>query len=664
MDGSVIGLISSQTDVLDYSDAFETTQAIESLVYLDSNENGDYEDHIAVANLDSTSGQIIWSKAPDNSIIEKRTVCMSQMASMLNDKDRSECYNLAINKLISYFKNNQGFYPTVLDVGTGTGLLAMLAAKHGATRVIACEMFSAMAEIAEKVVAINSLDSAISIKYCKSMDLSMETEAQRADLLISELLDSALLGESCLFSHHDAIKRLIKSEKSFLPNIKVYDRVIPYSGTVSACIIQSDYIRKTMDINNIGLNRFHVWRDGVDSSLCKGGQRLLPVHWYKLEEQGGIKLSEMYDILNVPFANPCLPINLDLEDPEVSLLACVDTEIIVEKAGRADGLLLWWKVYLLSPEIDPDRTVMYTTQPGVMNWQDHWLQCIFPLADPISCNDGDILKITAAYDWSQIYLDINQNNKNDQVSLIIEDSTKRVKKARNDNYDKIRLVSIIPSSRDTIQHMSAPSKCVCGWHLLCGFERLQMLTDQTRHNTFSSGIDNLIDSLQNIDSTVLTSILVPIIIDLADGSLLGIEIATKLRQHEIQDIKVISKETKMLSRLFHSRLVDVNNLSDYLYVWDGIESWSEVLSQFITDDDNSNSEESEFIPCIVGVISECFSYQLSTQPTWQVLHYYYACRSLHQYFHPQVCMVPKRARIMVVAIELSDLHISHGTVNT
>lgn len=28
----------------------------------------------------------------------------------------------------------------VLDVGTGTGLLAMLAARHGASKVIACEV--------------------------------------------------------------------------------------------------------------------------------------------------------------------------------------------------------------------------------------------------------------------------------------------------------------------------------------------------------------------------------------------------------------------------------------------------------------------------------------------------------------------------------------------
>ena len=53
---------------------------------------------------------------------------------------------------------------------------------------------------------------------------------------------------------------------------------------------------------------------------------------------------------------------------------CSITDIPVHANGTVHAIMLYWKAYLLSPEIDPERTVVYTTQPGVMNWQDHWLQ--------------------------------------------------------------------------------------------------------------------------------------------------------------------------------------------------------------------------------------------------------------------------------------------------
>lgn len=48
-------------------------------------------------------------------------------------------YNLALQKAISQF-TNKGLESHVLDIGTGTGLLAIMAAKAQATEVVACEV--------------------------------------------------------------------------------------------------------------------------------------------------------------------------------------------------------------------------------------------------------------------------------------------------------------------------------------------------------------------------------------------------------------------------------------------------------------------------------------------------------------------------------------------
>jgi hypothetical protein len=78
----------------------------------------------------------------------------------------------------------------------------MMAAKHGA-KVVACEMFPALASVAEEVISYNSLSSRIEVNSCKSVDFrlfegqengSERKENPKFDLLISELLDSALLG--------------------------------------------------------------------------------------------------------------------------------------------------------------------------------------------------------------------------------------------------------------------------------------------------------------------------------------------------------------------------------------------------------------------------------------------------------------------------------------
>lgn len=41
---------------------------------------------------------------------------------------------------------------TVLDIGTGTGILAVMAARAGASKVFACEVNSVLCDIAREVV--------------------------------------------------------------------------------------------------------------------------------------------------------------------------------------------------------------------------------------------------------------------------------------------------------------------------------------------------------------------------------------------------------------------------------------------------------------------------------------------------------------------------------
>ena len=96
---------------------------------------------------------------------------------MLNDKHRNMAFQHVIYKRIS-----QG-YNTVLDVGTGTGLLSLYAQHAGAKKIYACECSPVMLKIAKKVFETNDAKDIILLPKLSS-DLVIPTDiAERSVLL-------------------------------------------------------------------------------------------------------------------------------------------------------------------------------------------------------------------------------------------------------------------------------------------------------------------------------------------------------------------------------------------------------------------------------------------------------------------------------------------------
>lgn len=66
----------------------------------------------------------------------------------------------------------------VLDIGAGTGLLAMMAVRAGARHVVACEQFKGLAAMAKLVVSDSGMDDRISIICCNSGALTAATVSE------------------------------------------------------------------------------------------------------------------------------------------------------------------------------------------------------------------------------------------------------------------------------------------------------------------------------------------------------------------------------------------------------------------------------------------------------------------------------------------------------
>ena len=83
---------------------------------------------------------------------------------MLNDTARNDAFERAIRLALE----KEGRQARVLDIGTGSGLLSMMAARAGAAHIDSCEQVPVIAETAERIIAANQLQPRIRVIHKSS----------------------------------------------------------------------------------------------------------------------------------------------------------------------------------------------------------------------------------------------------------------------------------------------------------------------------------------------------------------------------------------------------------------------------------------------------------------------------------------------------------------
>lgn len=132
--------------------------------------------------------------------------------TMLNDRARTGTYLRAIQEVVQPGD-------VVVELGTGTGVLAVAAAKAGARHVYAIEA-GAIGTIAEAVFEANGLSDRITLVPGASTQVTLP---ERANVLISEIIGNEPLHERVLQSTRDAIKRLLEPDSKFVPRmLRIY----------------------------------------------------------------------------------------------------------------------------------------------------------------------------------------------------------------------------------------------------------------------------------------------------------------------------------------------------------------------------------------------------------------------------------------------------------
>eukprot|EP01038_Epipyxis_sp_PR26KG_P008212 gene8212-11112_t len=176
---------------------------------------------------------------------------------MLNDSTRNQAYKNAIEYQINCIKYRIGKEDkcVVLDIGGGTGLLSMYAIQAGADHCYCCEVSEEMAIIAKECIKNNGFSDKITVinKYSThltvnpfnaiSVDKNMNDVYDlpcKMSLIITELVDSGLLGEHIIPVLRDAAHRLLQP----------HGAIIPYSTSIYGKPIQSSYIASKQSIIN------------------------------------------------------------------------------------------------------------------------------------------------------------------------------------------------------------------------------------------------------------------------------------------------------------------------------------------------------------------------------------------------------------------------------
>lgn len=281
---------------------------------------------------------------------------------MLADQARNQAYARAIAA-----KVRPG--DVVLDIGCGAGLTAMLAARAGAKHVYTCEQQPLIARAARRVIAENGLSDRITVINKWSHDIVIGVDmAEPADVVVSEIVDTVLLGEGALATLTHAMAALAKPDA----------RAVPEHGVLKAQLVESAALQQMWQppsAEGFDLSAFH--------QLAHVAQ-LTPHDFAACDMRA---LGPKVDLFTFDFTRPSIEADLMQQT-----LRC-------SHSGHAQAVLVSFEMQL-APGIQVNNDI---------GAGGHWGRTAFLLDQPKKLKVGDHLSVTAQHDAVALSLAIDQD---------------------------------------------------------------------------------------------------------------------------------------------------------------------------------------------------------------------------------------------------------------
>jgi SAM-dependent methyltransferase len=264
---------------------------------------------------------------------------------LLSDSIRTRTYQRAI-------ETNVKEGDIVIDVGTGTGILALFAAKAGAKRVYAIEP-TGIIDLAKQIAKKNNLAGRIEFIKAKAEEVDIP---EQVDCIVSEWLGVFALQENMLPSVASMRDRFLKPKGKMLPETvnlflslvedrKLYDEKI---GRWKKQLYGLDYT----DFASCQVNDIHISTFAPENYLSA----------------------------------PIEIINIDMKHARNSNFK-VRKRLKIVRNGICHGLAGWFQA------VFPDGIVLDTAPDQPLT---EWWQSFFPIAEPVQVNLGEELIVSFA----------------------------------------------------------------------------------------------------------------------------------------------------------------------------------------------------------------------------------------------------------------------------
>jgi tetratricopeptide (TPR) repeat protein len=275
---------------------------------------------------------------------------------MMNEEARNRPYHDALKTAVTPEK-------LVLEIGTGSGLLSMMAARLGAKQVVTCEAVRLVADTARRIIERNGLQDRIAVVSKPSYSLALGGDLpEKADILVHEIFSSELLGEQVLPALEDAKARLLKPGAT----------VLPAQASIMIALVGGDELATELHVDTAF---------GFDLSLFNSiYPRKRPIH--------------REDLPRVLLSRDTEAFCFDFEARSSFPAEKKQLEIVATSAGLCFGVIQWVRFNF-------GHGIVFENHPSQRRPVASWQHTIYRFEAPVRLEQGAVVKINAAHDRSR-----------------------------------------------------------------------------------------------------------------------------------------------------------------------------------------------------------------------------------------------------------------------